>query len=82
MGEKPMSQIIDEIRNKKFMTFDCYGTLINWETGILEAISPIFKRQGIEINDEEILKLYAKFEAKAEEGEFQDYKHVLSLQQP
>lgn len=72
-----MSQIIEKIRNKKFMTFDCYGTLIDWETGILEAISPVFERQGIEINHETILKLYAKFEAKAEEGKFQDYKHVL-----
>jgi 2-haloacid dehalogenase len=28
------------------LTFDCYGTLIDWETGICEAIAPWLERQG------------------------------------
>ena len=25
----------------KVLTFDCYGTLIDWESGMLEALKPL-----------------------------------------
>ena len=68
-----MDRVIDDIKKKQFMTFDCYGTLIDWETGILNAIRPILN----DIDDNKILELYAKFEAEAEKGNFAGYKTVL-----
>jgi 2-haloacid dehalogenase len=61
----------------KVLTFDCYGTLIDWESGILAALKPILATHNIKLNDEQILELYAELEAKAEEGEFVKYKEVL-----
>jgi 2-haloacid dehalogenase len=59
------------------ITFDCYGTLIDWETGILTAIRQILSRHKAESSDVEILRLYSEFEAEAESGEFVPYREVL-----
>ena len=61
----------------EYLTFDCYGTLINWEAGILEALRPILSAHRIEVPDEELLRLYGECEAEAEAGEFQIYRKIL-----
>lgn len=45
------------------LSFDCYGTLIDWETGILAVLSPWAREAGLEISDEELLRAYADQEA-------------------
>jgi 2-haloacid dehalogenase len=59
------------------LTFDCYGTLIDWESGILGALQPLMRQHGISVDDERLLEAYARAESKAESGEFITYKHVL-----
>lgn len=59
------------------ITFDCYGTLIDWETGILSALHPIVSAHGKNIDDATLLKLYGDFEQLSQEGEFHPYKKVL-----
>jgi 2-haloacid dehalogenase len=59
------------------LTFDCYGTLIDWESGILSALEPSFKRAGVARSDNVILEAYAALEAEAEAGEYLPYKEVL-----
>ncbi|MGA8431484.1 MAG: haloacid dehalogenase type II [Candidatus Sulfotelmatobacter sp.] len=59
------------------LTFDCYGTLIDWETGILVALHRILSAHGKTIDDATLLKRYADFEQLSEEGEFHPYKEVL-----
>jgi 2-haloacid dehalogenase len=61
------------------LTFDCYGTLIDWETGILAALRPILARHGIEPPDDEILSRFARFEAAAEAGPYRRYREILGL---
>jgi len=63
----------------KVLTFDCYGTLIDWEEGILEALRPVLHVHGISSTEREILELYALLERRAEEGQYRDYKSVLGL---
>lgn len=48
------------------LTFDCYGTLIDWERGILAALRPWTQRERIGIDDGELLALFAKAEPAAE----------------
>jgi 2-haloacid dehalogenase len=50
----------------KALSFDCYGTLINWEAGIAAVLSPWAKEQGLDLTDEELLLAYAENEAAAE----------------
>ncbi len=60
------------------LSFDCYGTLIDWESGILSALRPMFARYGIEKPDKELLELYGRFERQAQERTpFVNYNTVL-----
>lgn len=52
----------------KALSLDCYGTLIDWETGIAGVLSPWASEQGLDLTDEELLLAYADSEA-AVEGE-------------
>lgn len=60
-----------------WLTFDCYGTLIDWETGILRALRPVLGRHGQSLSDDELLELYAELEARAEAGPYVRYRAVL-----
>ena len=39
----------------KALTFDCYGTLIDWETGMIEALKPLTSKVGRTLSRNEIL---------------------------
>jgi len=60
------------------LTFDCYGTLIDWETGILSALRPILSAHQKTVDDATLLKLYGDFEERSEKGEFRPYREVLA----
>ena len=59
------------------ISFDCYGTLINWEVGILPAIRGVLANHWKNVAAADLLKLYGDFEARAEAGEYQSYRKVL-----
>src|SRR6202035_3603349 len=59
------------------LTFDCYGTLINWEEGIRRCLHRILAAHGHDTDDATILKCYGDFEATAEQGEYCSYREVL-----
>src|SRR6266403_1809695 len=59
------------------ITFDCYGTLIDWEAGILPTLRGILAAHGHILPDAAILELYGEFEAQAESGKYQSYRNVL-----
>jgi 2-haloacid dehalogenase len=61
----------------EILTFDCYGTLINWEAGILSALHRILAAHGKKIEDETLLKLYGDLELRSEGGAFRPYREVL-----
>jgi 2-haloacid dehalogenase len=61
----------------EILTFDCYGTLIDWETGLLAALHRIFSAHGKKIDDATLLKLYGDFELSFEQSPFRPYKTVL-----
>jgi len=58
------------------LTFDCYGTLIDWEGGMLAALRKTLGDHGIKLEDEKILELFAEFES-TEEKEYKSYREVL-----
>jgi len=61
------------------LTFDCYGTLIDWETGILEALRPAFERAGVIFDAESVLEAYGALETGIEAGGYRPYKDVLRV---
>lgn len=61
----------------EFLSFDCYGTLINWESGILGYLRPLLKSKGLAVTDDEILNLYSEFEPRRQQP-YQNYREVLA----
>lgn len=59
------------------LTFDCYGTLIDWEAGILAALHKVLSAHRKSVGDSRLLALYGDFEARAEQGAFHPYREVL-----
>jgi 2-haloacid dehalogenase len=60
------------------LTFDCYGTLIDWEAGLLAAFAPIVAAHDVVVGDEELLERYAAHEARLQAGPFMRYRDLLA----
>jgi len=45
------------------LTFDCYGTLIDWETGMIQGLQPLIARYGEELSRDAILEAHARYES-------------------
>jgi 2-haloacid dehalogenase len=65
-------------RQFEWLSFDCYGTLIDWESGILGYLAPLLHRKGCAISDAEILNLYSEFEPREQSGQYRSYREVLA----
>ncbi len=61
----------------KILTFDCYGTLVDWESGILAALKPVFANHNIHPDSKKVLESYAVYEANAEAGAYKNYRSIL-----
>ena len=48
------------------LTFDCYGTLIDWEKGIFAALEPWLHRQGVAVGADDVLEAFARYETQQE----------------
>jgi 2-haloacid dehalogenase len=48
------------------LSFDCYGTLIDWEAGILGVLGPWTTERGLDVDDDRLLAIYADHESAAE----------------
>jgi len=59
------------------LTFDCYGTMIDWEAGIFSALRPILKTHRKKLSDAALLELYSELELQAEQQNFLNYREVL-----
>lgn len=57
------------------LTFDCYGTLVDWEAGILAALHAALPAAAAP--DEQLLELFARHEAAVEAGPYRPYREVL-----
>jgi 2-haloacid dehalogenase len=65
-----------DFRRFEVLTFDCYGTLIDWETGILAALREASTDWSG--GDEELLERFGTHETAAERGEYRPYRQVLA----
>ena len=62
----------------EWLSFDCYGTLVDWEDGISTAVAEVLKAHGIRRSRAEILALYADMEPRAQDSQtYLEYRHVL-----
>lgn len=64
--------------NPPVLTFDCYGTLIDWEAGIAAAFAREGARWGVRLDRAALLRAFAECEAEIEAGEYVPYREVLA----
>src|SRR5262245_12159878 len=64
--------------NYDVITFDCYGTLIDWESGIGRAFQAAAKAAGIEVEIERVLGIYHEVEPEVQAAAFRPYRAVLA----
>ena len=60
------------------LTFDCYGTLIDWEAGLLVALREALPGTA-GVGDDDLLETYAAHEAEAERPPYRSYREVLAI---
>lgn len=62
----------------QWLSFDCYGTLIDWESGILAYLQPLLRKKGRDLSDAEILSLYSEIEPSEQGEQYRSYREVLA----
>lgn len=56
-----------DLRRYRVLTFDCYGTLIDWEAGIWDAFQPLISVSGrSDVQRKDVLEAFARFENRLE----------------
>ena len=50
----------------KMLTFDTYGTLIDWESGIYNGLQPLLDKLPLRLDRDEVLELFAEYEIRQE----------------
>ena len=64
----------------RVLTFDCYGTLIDWETGIVSALQPITARARRPLSNDEILEAHARHESSQQSfTPTRQYRDILAI---
>ncbi len=63
----------------EIITFDCYGTLIDWNAGIVGALTGEALRQGREVAPETVLTAYHAAEPRVQQSGYISYRQVLTL---
>jgi 2-haloalkanoic acid dehalogenase type II len=70
--EEKMARLYDVI------TFDCYGTLIDWENGISTAFADAAAADGRQLDRDQVLKAYSELEPSVEAQSYRRYRDVLT----
>ena len=60
------------------LTFDCYGTLVDWEAGIARGLGVMLATHGITGDSDELLERFAGHETALEAGPYRRYREILA----
>ena len=61
------------------ITFDCYGTLVDWETGITGFLNEILREKGATANIPEVVRVREDIDFEMVQGPYKPYKEILRL---
>lgn len=64
----------------KVLTFDCYGTLIDWESGMIKALAPLTDKLDAKLTRNEILEAHARYESSQQrQTPYKRYRELLAI---
>ncbi|HEX9830533.1 MAG TPA: haloacid dehalogenase type II [Thermodesulfobacteriota bacterium] len=61
------------------LTFDCYGTLIDWERGMKNALEGLVKKHNLDLDIKSLTERYVEVELEIEQKGYRKYKEILTL---
>jgi len=64
-------------KNVTFVTFDVYGTLIDWETGVYEAFAKEAERDGFTLDRDQLISLFHEIQQEIQDNSYELYAEVL-----
>jgi len=64
-------------KDVQFVSFDCYGTLIDWETGVYEAFQKEADRDGFTIDRDVLISRFIEIQHEIQSGSYELYAEVL-----
>ena len=67
------------MRRFDVLTFDCYGTLIDWERGLGDAFASAARADGIPLDRDAVLAAYHELEPAIQAERYRSYREVLAL---
>jgi len=67
------------VRRFDVLTFDCYGTLVDWERGIAEAFGAAAQADGVTLDRAAILRAYHEIEPVVQAERYRRYRDVLAV---
>jgi 2-haloalkanoic acid dehalogenase type II len=62
----------------KAVTFDCYGTLVDWEAGITSFLTEILREKGTKASIPEVVRVREDIDFEMVQGPYKSYKNILS----
>ncbi|WP_321946373.1 haloacid dehalogenase type II [Paraburkholderia sp. J10-1] len=69
-----------ELTDFDTLTFDCYGTLIDWESGIFKGLEPLLERAGTPLTKDQVLEAHARHESSQQRyTPARRYQELLSI---
>ncbi|MGD2217209.1 MAG: HAD hydrolase-like protein [Gemmatimonadales bacterium] len=60
------------------LSFDCYGTLVDWVGGITRAFSEAAARDGVELAAQDVMAAYHELEREVQTDTYRSYREVLA----
>ncbi len=63
----------------RLLTFDCYGTLVDWEAGIIAAVAPVCASRGASPDEAAVLAAFGEAEHVVQRERYRTYREVLAL---
>ena len=64
-------------KDPRFVTFDCYGTLIDWESGVYDAFQKEADRDGFTIDRNALIPRFLEIQSEIQRGSYELYAEVL-----
>jgi len=73
----PWPNFVDP-RNTSTLTFDCYGTLVDWERGLVHAFRRLLGERAASTSDSALIDAFLKIDMELISGPFQPYSDILA----
>src|SRR3954451_11819160 len=64
-------------KDPRFVTFDCYGTLIDWESGVHDAFQKEADRDGFTVDRAALIPRFLEIQREIQRGSYELYAEVL-----